>query len=255
MNIDSSQPAGGAPPELTIALWGASQVGKTTTLAAYFGRETPEWVAQVDEDTRKTLRRFAQIWDALRRNQLVPVTTGPHRFSLRHRAGPLLTFRDIQGGDVRNPEGSGEGPSLFAADAALIFCEWPGPRTAESETALQNALIELLPERPAAVVITKCEAHLEEAEFLRFAEAPLEFAATHLPLAPLVPLLRRALAHFRQLQIAPVTVYGWNGGRPAHSYDEFGRLVPWEINPAEVERPFAFVLAALRAAGGSRGTT
>ncbi|HLX08673.1 MAG TPA: hypothetical protein VKY89_12510 [Thermoanaerobaculia bacterium] len=253
MDVDSGQPANGAPPELTIVLWGASQVGKTTTLAAYFGRATPEWVAQADGDTRQTLRRFAQTWDALRRNQLVPGTLEPRLFSLRHRAGPRLTFRDIQGGNARNPEASGEGPLLFAADAALIFCEWPGARTADSETALKNALIELLPERPAALVITKCEAHLGEADFLRFADSPLDFAAAHPPLAPLVPLLEGASRHFRQLQIAPVTVYGWNDGRPAHSYDEFGRLVPWEINPAEVERPFDFVLTALRAAG-SRGT-
>jgi hypothetical protein len=234
-----------------VALWGASQVGKTTTLAAYFGKQIPPWIDQEDAETRGTLRGFREIWDALRRNQLVAGTSAPKVFSLRRRDGTVVGFRDMQGGQVRFPNQNGsETDALFKADAAMVFCEWPGARSADDENALENALIDLLPERPTALVITKCEAHLSEGEFLNFAADPLEFSHRHTPLAPLLPLMEKFQAHFKRLQIAPITVYGWNGGRPAHFHDELGRLVPWNIRPADVERPFDFLLHALRSREG-----
>jgi len=243
-----------APPgllELRISLWGASQVGKTTTLAAYFGLETPSWVEQQDAETRRTLHSFREVWDALRRNQLVAGTPGPKQFSVRHRAGLRLTFRDMRGGAVRAAGDSEEHETLFQSDAALVFCEWPERRMADNETALTTALIELVPDHPTAVVITKCEAHLSEGELLQFAGMPLDFATRHPGLAPLRTLLQRYRAHFNRLQIAPVTVYGWNGGRPAHAYDEFARLIPSDIHPVAVERPFEFILQALHSRTGA----
>jgi hypothetical protein len=32
------------------------------------------------------------------------------------------------------------------------------------------------------------------------------------------------------------------GSRPAHFYDEFGRLVPWHSRPVLVDRPFEYLL-------------
>jgi hypothetical protein len=248
--MESASPAAApALPGRSISLWGAAQAGKTTTLAAYFGKHTPHWIDQNDAASRKTLHEFKEIWDALRRNQIVAGTTGPRTFTLRHRDGVALGFRDMQGGRTRFPDRFQEPDPLFRSDAAMVFYEWPGQRTMENETALDRALIELLPGHPTVLVITKCEAHLCAREFLEFASAPLAFASSHPPLAPLLPLLRRYLAHFdRRLAIAPITVYGWNAGRPAHSYDEFGRLIPWNIQPAEVDRPFDFVLKSLRGA-------
>jgi hypothetical protein len=250
-----SYAAGPAAPGLglMISLWGASQAGKTTTLAAYFGKQTPEWVDQGDQASRETLFKFRETWDALRRNQIVAGTTAPATFTLRHRDGLAIGFRDMQGGNARYPDRTRESEPLFQSDAAIVFYEWPGQRAANNEAAVENALIGLLPRHPTALAITKCEAQVTEADFLRFAAAPMAFAARHPPLAPLLPMLQRYTRHFRNLVIAPITVYGWNAGRPAHSYDEFGRLVPWNIQPAEVERPFDFVLHSLRSAAGSGG--
>jgi hypothetical protein len=246
MESDSHAAAPAAHAGLSVSLWGASQAGKTTSLAAYFGKQTPEWIDQGDRATRETLFKFKETWDALRRNQIVAGTTEPGTFTLRHRDGPPIAFRDMQGGNVRYPTRTEEAEPLYRSDAAIVFYEWPGQRAISNEAALENALIGLLPRHPAALAITKCEAHLTEVEFLQFVAAPLAFAAQHPPLRPLVPLLQRYRAHFHRLVIAPITVYGWNGGRPAHSYDEFGRLVPWNIQPAEVERPFDFILHTLR---------
>src|SRR5262245_45002828 len=106
-----------------VALWGASQVGKTTTLAAYFGKQTPAWIDQSDAETRGALRGFREIWDALRRNQLVAGTTEPKLFSLRHRDGRSMVFRDMKGGQSRYPSRDpAEHKALFEADAALVFC-------------------------------------------------------------------------------------------------------------------------------------
>jgi hypothetical protein len=239
--------------ERRVALWGALQVGKTTALATYFGRQIPAWVDQENAENRRLLRDFRQTWDVLRRNQLVAGTTFPTLFSLRHRDGTVTSFRDMRGSKTRFSNQNVEDTDfLFKADAALVFCQWPGTSMADDENALANALIDLLPERPTSLVITKCEAHLSEGEFLQFAADPLAFARLQTSLSPLVPLLEKFLAHFKRLQIAPITVYGWNGGRPAHFHDEFGRLVPWNIRPADVERPFEFVLHALGAREGGR---
>ena len=239
--------------ERRVALWGATLVGKTTALITYFGKQVPAWIDQEDAGNRQLLRGFRETWDVLRRNQLVTATLADKTFSLRHRDGTVTTFRDMRGGNTRFPNQNPEDADfLFKSDAALVFCQLPGSSAAEDENALENALIDLLPERPTSLVITKCEAHLSEGELLRFVAEPLAFARWHPTLAPLVPLLERFLAHFKRLQIAPITVYGWSSGRPAHFYDEFGRLVPWNIRPVDVERPFEFILHALQAREGGR---
>jgi hypothetical protein len=246
MTNGEGRPPAGAPQTLRIAFWGASQVGKTTTLAAYLGKYRPQWIHRDDEETRKTVRAFQQVWSTLQRNRLASGTTMESNYVLRHRDGCAVQFRDMRGANSRDLVAHGaDADALARADAVMIFLEWPGARAADSRAAIDNALQELSPGRPTALLITKCEGHLTAGEFASFADDPLGFARRKSSPPDLSELLESFVAHFREGALFPITVYGWNGGRPAHFYDEFGRLVPWYIRPALVDRPFEHILNRL----------
>jgi len=186
------------------------------------------------------------IWSSLQRNQLAAGTTDATSHTLRHRDQCTLLFRDMRGAHTRSLRAhADDARALVEADAAMIFLEWPGPRGVEVRSAIDNALQMLGREHPTALVITKCESHLTSGEFAAFAEDPLGFARGHAPLSDLLDSLLSFVEHFRHGALFPVTVYGWNGSRPAHFYDEFGRLVPWNIRPALVDRPFEYILSRL----------
>lgn len=235
-----------AETKKTIVLWGASQVGKTTTLAAYLGKHRPQWIERSHSATQSSLQDLQEIWGTLQRNQIAPGTTVVSHHTLRHRDGCTLLFRDMRGINARslraNPE---DAKALAQADAAVIFLEWPSSRVVEVQTAINNALQVLGRDLPTALVMTKCESHLTSGEFAKFAEDPLGFARQHSPLHALLDSLESFVEHFRHGALFPVTVYGWNGSRPAHFYDEFGRLVPWHIRPVLVDRPFEYLLNRL----------
>lgn len=234
------------PAPRTVALWGATQVGKTTTLAAYFGKHRPAWVVQEDPDTRAARRYFQDIWNALQANRLVPGTTMAIHHRLRHQDGYTVLFRDMHGGNARDVLASREdAEALYGADAAMIFIDWPGTNAVAGRVAIENALQELDPDRPTVLIITKCESHLSMADFALFAMSPMEFAERQDFSRGLRDAMEGFTRHFRQGAVFPVTVYGWNGTRPAHFYDEFGRLVPWHIQPALVERPFEHILGRI----------
>src|SRR5689334_3704334 len=90
------------PATRTVALWGSTQVGKTTTLAAYLGLHRPTWVVREDPESRASLRYLQDIWNALQGNRLVPGTPKAIHYRLRHRDGLTVQFRDMQGGNASN---------------------------------------------------------------------------------------------------------------------------------------------------------
>ena len=105
------------------------------------------------------------------------------------------------------------------------------------QTLMRN---QLLP-GTAALVITKCEAHLSQQEFGEFAMNPMGFRPPRDLILP-----TELMKQFRGDAIFPVTVYGWKNGHPAQYIDGFGQHVPSSIEPAQVDRPFEYVLHGLR---------
>lgn len=225
-----------------LALWGASGTGKTSTLAGWvLGCPGTTW-HRGDRETQDSQRRLGDIWTQLQRNQLPPGTPGPSLFTLRHTAGLALRMRDMRGGTAERAlsVGTDDHDALACADAALFFVEWPRAHTEGGQHALRHGLTELRPDRPRALVITKCELGLDRGQYQRFANDPHGFAS-HLP-----PSLASAVARFQPDEIYPVTTYGWSpGGQPNHTWDELGRLVPWNIAPEGLAAPFEYVLASL----------
>jgi hypothetical protein len=230
-----------------IVLWGASQVGKTTALAAFLSHRPPSWLDTSAEESQKTLVDLGEIWNMLQRNQLPPPNAIPLHYEVRSHKGSILRFRDMRGGDAETFAGEQREANLQAlreAAGVMLFVSWPGDGRTEGVIAARNALRQLGRQARALVlVLTKVEAYLSFYQLASFRiKDPLE-VARELPLsAPFVDLLRE----LPPAAIFPITVYGYSEeGHPAHYLDEFGQLVPWNIRPHFVELPFNHVVEGL----------
>ena len=232
-----------------VVLWGASQVGKTTTLAAYLGKYRPTWIdRQGDRETRDVIRNFQKIWTSLRQNQLIGGTIESSEFILRRDDGSQVCFLDIKGGNSQDlTRHDDDAEALANAHGAIIFVEWPGVGSVTSQIALENALLEIKPDIPTALVITKCECYIELSRFAGFSLDPIGYAKENGLPEDLIEIMLIFQEDRINRKIFPISVYGWSkdNKRPAHFYDEFGRLVPWNIRPSHVDRPFDYVLSTL----------
>jgi hypothetical protein len=202
-------------------------------LVAYLANHA-RWIA-ADDETREELWQRRHEWNLLQQNLLVTGTGGAAFIPLRHRDGGHIRFRDMRGADAIDSKA--DAADLRKAAAALVFLEWPSHRSVVNEIAVHNALAQLPPATPRAMVITKCESRLSPQQFLSCVVDPKAFAAT-----AGVPALRKLFESFDASAIFPITVYGWKGDRPAQYYNEFGQFVPWCIEPAMVERPFDYIV-------------
>ena len=70
-----------------VILWGASQVGKTTALAAYFCQRAPNWLDQTAEENSKPLLELRAVWNHLLRNQIPGATLQTRSYDIRSRQG------------------------------------------------------------------------------------------------------------------------------------------------------------------------
>ena len=229
-----------------IVMWGPSQVGKTTWLAGCFGAHAPQWLMMEDDQTALTHARLLSIWNRLISNQLVSGTMAEQHYSVRHRTGPEIRFRDMRGENSQDPaQHQQDMQALRRASAALVFAEWASPDQTKDRIAVNGAvsLANLNPPIPMSLVVTKCENYLDSGSLVRFASDPHRFAERED-----FPRHMRDLIHqFRPGHVFPLTVYGYadSGDRPAHFCDEFGRLVPWDIRPFLVDAPMKWAVDAV----------
>ena len=235
----------------TVALWGGSQVGKTSVLAAYLGHlhEYNDWIDTTHEPSNNAKHVFVEIWNRLISNQLVSGTVEASNFELRHKEGWSVQFRDMKGGlSYVASTPTEDTRALQSADAAMLFVEWPGPGTENRLRPALDALHLLQKHLPVALVITKCEGYLTKLQLRDFASDPIKFASKNSIPSQLAELLNLFKREFRSegADIFPVTVYGWHNDRPALFLDEFGRNVPWRIDPIFVYAPFIHIIDSLR---------
>jgi len=223
----------------TVILWGATSVGKSTALAAYFGKYQPTWVDREDLESTRTVAELRAAWFVLQSNQLASGTSAARDYKFKDRKGMGVVFRDMVGGVSHRPNAREDLEALDAATGMLLFVDVTRTDAVNVQLAVDNALAEWDASRPKALVLTKCEALLTQEEFGYFAAAPHRY--------PDVPALKqrlsgRLLEQFRDHPVFPITVYGWHEGMPAQYLDEFGRLVPFRIDPSLVDCPFEYAL-------------
>lgn len=227
---------------IDIVLWGGTQVGKTTVLATYLCHRPPPWLDTAAPETRATLRHFAVIWNALRRNELRPGTIREEYYLVRRKDGRLIRFRDMKGGNTGDTsKNEADFEALRKANALILFIQWPKHGSTLDVIAVENALL-FASHCPRVMAITKVEGFLTPEKLTLFSLSPVQVAREMGLSLDFVELLQ----HIPPSDIVPLSVYGYSeDDYPAHYRDEFGRFVPWYIKPRNVALPFERVLEEL----------
>jgi len=234
-----------------IVMWGETRVGKTTALAAALCRRPPRWLDASKRESIDSISELTPIWTALERNRVPPGTPHATTYAIRHQDGRLLRFRDMRGGNAGTLAGD-DLAAIESAAALMIFISWPGAGYVKELAAAMNPL-RIYRNRPTALVITKidCFLTIEEAAVLTLSPDPERLRSLRLSRAARgearVPAaFTEFVSLFQPRATFPVSVYGYrDGSYPAHYPNEFGRLVPWEIAPLNVERPFDYIVSEL----------
>lgn len=217
----------------SIALFGAPSVGKTSALAAYVCQTQPAWIDPDDEETSKTKTTLLDKWNRFARNQFPSSTVSVEKYQLLHNpTGRRIELRDVRGGGAVELDPS-DTEALVTSDAGIYFVSWPTGDT-EPLVALNNALL-MAARKPAALVLTKVEAHLRAEQVGLFLYDPASVARRY----RFPPALIDAIEGKCRGHVYPISVFGYRrDGLPAHFLDEFGRLLPWGVSPLNVNLPF-----------------
>jgi hypothetical protein len=221
-----------------VILWGESQVGKTSALAAYLCHNVPRWVDLKDAASQLTIATLERIYTTLERNRLPDGTVTAKSYSVRHAVrGVEIRFRDMRGKDAGEPTEE-ERRVIDASAAVVVFVSWPGQSDVQRLSAAQTPL-RLRDDKPRALAVTKVETHLTRTELAAFMANPLEEARKRGLPGNFINLLNE----FPQQAIFFISAFGYDEkGLPAQYLDEFGRVVPSAISPVNVQMPFEYVV-------------
>jgi hypothetical protein len=233
--------------QVNVVLWGDTQVGKTTALATYLCHDEsrPDWIDHGAPETFATMLQLSTIWNSLRSNELQQATLNAKLYSVRHKDQRLFHFRDMRGSNAGEPvRGEEDIREMRRADALIVFIQWPEGNTVSQLLAVEHLLnFALARDCPRALAVTKVESYLTPERLTEFSLNPVRVASEMDLDRDFIRILRR----FNSYEIAPVSVYGYSerDGYPAHYQDEFGRYVPWQIRPVNVDLPFRCALGPL----------
>jgi biotin carboxyl carrier protein len=225
---------------VTLLAWGSTQVGKTSLFAAGLWLAW-ERFATIDRvasraSVESTLMPNARF---LLNNTLMPATSDDvFRIELSFKSGRKLVLTDVRGGLTNAAEAPLARETLDGASAVLFVAEWGNPELPRQIQAVREPLQNLLDTgRPAVLAFTKCEAHLaaDDPAWRLNGPAPEKGwwrGRTTLGRAD-EELLDRLNA------VWPTSVYGYDDNkRPACLLDEFGELIPFNIQPKNVTEMF-----------------
>lgn len=231
-----------------IALWGYTQVGKTTALATYvWGSRRPLWT-DGQYGLNSPIAELEKIWQTLLENRPPLATMRSEEYLLWHRELQRpFCFRDMRGGAAVATQQAEDIPMtqlMQRADAVIAFIPWPNSDGAVMQLQALNRALFFIQDRPLAVAITKVEMHLRPAELAAFTlgDTVAEARRHNLP-TPFIEILERVPPG----ACFPISVYGYrDDGYPAHYHDEYGKLVPWGVRPVNVSLPFDYVIERLK---------
>jgi len=223
-----------------LLLWGDTQVGKTTLVAAALKgrqRELPmvDFVNSPDVDTV-----LGYQWSRLQRNLLVMPTKHDKHLDvlLTLRDGGSLEVRDIPGAltaEVHKPEVR---ELVLRADAILLVAEWQA-RNLEGQMNAIGISWAILQERLTGLAFTKCERRLDAGDPEWRGEPGWwksgGFRVKH----------EQLLEEFGEA-VWPTSAYGYDAdSRPNCLLGEFGQVIPFNVSPKNVAAPFQWFLKRL----------
>lgn len=227
--------------EKTLLLWGDTQSGKTTLLTAALSSREDRPVGVSRQEARgEVLRALFDKWTLLRRGRYVPATSD----ALVDLVIPLdrpdcsVRVRDVRGGLVLEAGQDSVRDAILSADGCLFVLEWSGRDLGRQRLAIEGAL-PLLREKPCGVVFTKCELALpyHDDSWLRLRRDWWKSG----PWGGVDVIERFGDA------VWPASAYGFEPTtlRPALVLSEFGRVLPFSVNPRGVWEPFEWMFERL----------
>ncbi|QXE85533.1 hypothetical protein KP003_14225 [Geomonas nitrogeniifigens] len=225
----------------TIALWGDTQVGKTTLLAAalcsqYHGFD----LLDLNASNAELGQTLAPIWRLLQKGMPTPPTSSAKiDIRLTCKGGTEVHFRDVRGAIASGEDHNEKLKIIDGSDAIIFVLEWNGRNMADQFNAV-STIVTMFDKRPKALVFTKCEKTFEAVSEVW--DAFPEWWRENPALAPhsqVISLFGTA--------VWPTSSWGYDNETwmPCAILGEFGQLIPFRINPKGVEVPFYFIFREL----------
>src|SRR5262249_50713464 len=180
----------------------------------------------------------ARHWARLRRNQRLEANVRESTVELPLAGGHRLTVRDIRGGNARRPFGEEAFVGPGDGQGVLFVLEWAGADMAAHVEVIESAL-RLCDRHLRGLAVTKCERGLDadDPHWL----APEGWWREH----PCFEPAASVMGHFGD-RVWPTSAFGHDAdGRPACLLNEFGQVMPSQINPRNVEVPFRWFFQEL----------
>ncbi len=225
---------------LTVS--GGAQVGRTTLLATYLmglGSETA-WIDREVSQGEPAYQRVLADWNRIRRSAPMPPTSESMvDLVVTGTSGRRVQFRDCRrDGAPLGPEDGDEDPPTHAI--LFVITQEPSQLDRAMETLRAAAATEAPGSHArTAVAVSKADRFLAPEDPAW--EAELGWWRAHFPEhGDLQALIDR----FGD-RVWPVSSYGFHGDEPAVLWSEFGHLLPFDVRPRNVHRPFESLLESL----------
>jgi len=226
-----------ATPTRIIQLWGGTGVGKTCLLAAavsqIFRKNLIPWLDPTSGDEQGILRN---TWTRLTEGRAPMATEGePRAYNFRTRDKTPVTIRDIQGGRTVDPTKADE--YLPGTDAVLFCIQW-GATNLATQLATVDMAQGHLEDKFSGLLFTQCERafHDDDQQLWEHPEGWWRDTQRHGWRELRTPAAQHTLQRFGA-NVWPTSVYGYHAGHPAFIPSEFGLLLPFNIDPRNVQTP------------------
>lgn len=227
----------------TILMWGSSQTGKSSLLAAALFDTESELPSLDRERTGRAANsvKLHEHWrDLLEGRPPQPTVADNIDITLHRVKGAPAQLRDIRGGLIDETYDNSIEQTLQSAAAVLFIIDFQARDPVRQRRTI-DGYWNVCGHRPKALVFTKCELHLDHEHQGWKAERGWwqEFQELR--------MLGSSIERFGDA-VFPTSVYGYHRGSwaPALTLGEFGEIRPFGIRPKGVARPLLWALEQLR---------
>ncbi len=224
-----------------MGLWGATQVGKTSLLATALYKTNSRLASLTARPAAESIAsKLLDVYRRLMTNQLVLGTAGSVDLQLTTSGGIDVDLVDISGIAATELHDPMSQQMLRTLDAVLFFIEYaPQAQQGEQIVTIEGALREL-GDRPSALAVTKCEAHIPAGSTI------WSVPAGWLEQTPMWLHHQHTLRRFEG-RAWPTSAFGYHRetGLPAMILGEMGQLLPYNIQPIGVADTLEWLLAEM----------
>lgn len=227
----------------TILMWGGTQSGKSSLIAAALF-DTESELPSLDRAKTGAAANAARLhehWRDLREGRPLKPTVKDNIDIMLHRlAGAPAQLRDVRGGRIDEEYDALTEQTLQSAAAVLFILDFEARDPVRQRRTI-DGYWNVCGDRPKALVFTKCELHFDYEHKAWKAERGWWQDFQELR------MLGSSIERFGDA-VFPTSVYGYHRGSwaPALTLGEFGEIRPFDIRPQGVARPFVWALEQMQ---------